>query len=95
MATTVEELTIHYEDDNGVVLTKELSKVILSKGAWVTVMYQFCSWNNTKLEYSEPKFQITRYQKRNGLYVFKSKFNISSNKQAKLICDTLQDWIAE
>jgi hypothetical protein len=40
-------------------------------------------------------FTIRRYQKRQGEYIPKSKFNISSVKQAKQIIAALEGWINE
>jgi len=93
MAETVEELTVTYED-GGIETVKELDKKVLSKGAWATVIYKYKDWNRTKEEYGADKFTIRRYQKRNGEYMPKSKFNISSEKQAKEIIDALQEWLA-
>ncbi len=94
MASTVDELTISYSED-GVDIVKELDKVVLSKGAWSTVMYRYQDWNRGKEEYGPEKYSIRRYQKRNGEYQAKSKFNISSAAQAKAIIDALQGWIDE
>ena len=94
MATTVEELTVTYED-NGVETVKELDKKVLTKGAWATVIYRYQEWNRTKEEYSEDKYTIRRYQKRDGEYQQKSKFNISSVKQAQEIIDALEGWVKE
>lgn len=94
MAETVEELTVSYED-GGIETVKELDKKVLSKGAWATVIYRYQDWNRTKEEYGADKFTIRRYQKRNGEYSQKSKFNISSEKQAKEIIVALQEWINE
>lgn len=94
MAETVEELTITYEED-GVETVKELDKKVLSKGAWSTVIYRYQEWNRTKEEYGADKYTIRRYQKRNGEYQQKSKFNISSKDQALSIIAALQDWTAE
>ncbi len=94
MAETVDELTVSYED-GGIETVKELDKKVLSKGAWATVIYRYQDWNRSKEEYGSDKFTIRRYQKRNGEYQQKSKFNISSEKQAKEIIDALKDWIGE
>ncbi len=94
MASTVDELTISYSED-GVDVVKELDKVVLSKGAWSTVMYRYQEWNRSKEEYGKEKYSIRRYQKRNGEYLPKSKFNISSADQAKAIIEALQGWIKE
>ncbi|GAW87233.1 conserved hypothetical protein [Bathymodiolus platifrons methanotrophic gill symbiont] len=94
MAETVEELTVTYED-GGIETVKELDKKVLTKGAWATVIYRYQDWNRSKEEYSPDKFTIRRYQKRDGEYQQKSKFNISSEKQAREIIIALQDWLGE
>ncbi len=94
MASTVDELTINYTED-GTDIVKELDKQILSKGAWSTVIYRYQEWNRTKNEYGAEKYSIRRYQKRNGEYMQKSKFNISSKDQAKNVVAALEKWIAE
>ena len=50
-------------------------------------------WNRAKGEYGPDKYTIRRYQKRNGEYQQKSKFNISSRDQAEKIIAALQGWI--
>ncbi len=94
MASTVEELTITYTED-GIEVVKELDKVILSKGAWSTIIYRYQDWNRSKGEYGPDKFSIRRYQKRGGEYIPKSKFNISSKDQARNIIAALQKWTEE
>lgn len=94
MASNVDELTISYSED-GIEIVKELDKVVLSKGAWSTVMYRYQDWNRAKSEYGPDKYSIRRYQKRNGEYQSKSKFNISSSAQAKAIIEALQGWTQE
>ncbi len=94
MAETVEELTVTYTD-GGVDTVKELDKKVLSKGAWATVIYRYQDWDRSKEEYGQDKYTIRRYQKRNGEYQQKSKFNISSKKQAKEIIDALEEWLGE
>ena len=94
MASTPDELTVNYVD-GGVEVMKELDKKILSKGAWTTILYRYQDWNEGKQEYSKDKYTIRRYQKRNGEYQQKSKFNISSPDQAKQIVEALSDWLKE
>lgn len=94
MSTTVDELTVNYEED-GVLLVKELGKEILSKGAWTTILFRYQNWDKAKGEYSRDMYAIRRYQKRQGEYIPKSKFNISSSEQAEKIVATLQSWLAE
>jgi hypothetical protein len=92
MATTVDELTVTYEE-NGIETVKELDKKVLTKGAWSTIIFRYQDWDRQKEQYGPDKYTIRRYQKRNGEYQQKSKFNISSKDQAEKIIDALQKWI--
>jgi hypothetical protein len=92
MAETVDELTITYEEE-GVETVKELDKKILTKGAWATVIFRYQDWNRAKNEYGPDKYSIRRYQKQNGEYRQKSKFNISSRDQAQSIIEALTEWV--
>ena len=94
MASTVDELTIQYEED-GLVTLKELDKVVLTKGAWATIMYQYQDWNRQKEAYSPCRYSIRRYQKRNGEYRQQSRFNISSDEQAAKIIEVLSNWLKQ
>jgi len=89
---TPDDLTIDYEE-NGILTTKQTDKVILSKGAWVTILFRYQTWVAADDAYSEDKYTIRRYQKRNGEYTARSKFNITNAKQAKLIVDSLNGWM--
>ncbi len=92
MASDVEDLTVDYTDGD-IQTVKELDKEILTRGAWATVIYRYQDWDRRKEEYSADRFTIRRYQKRNGEYQQKSKFNISSPDQAVKIIAALQRWI--
>ena len=94
MAVKVEELTVKYEED-GVVIIKELDKVILSSGAWSTIIFKYRQWDRTKKTYSPIRYTIRRYRKLKGEYKQQGKFNISSNDQAAKIIDALGAWLQE
>lgn len=94
MATTVDELTVTYEE-NGIETVKELDKQVLTKGAWSTIIFRYQDWDRQKEQYGPDKYTIRRYQKRNGEYQQKSKFNISSKDQAEKIIEALQSWIKQ
>ena len=47
MASKAEDITINYEED-GVLVVKELDKVILSKSAWATVLFKYVQWDKNK-----------------------------------------------
>ncbi len=92
MASSIDELTVDYTED-GVRTVKELDKVILSKGAWTTIIFRYKEWDRKKGEYGPDRYTIRRYQKRHGEFSQRSKFNISSKEQAQGIIDALQAWI--
>ncbi len=94
MAETIDELTIEYVED-GITTTKELDKIVLTRGAWSTILYRYQDWDRSKQEYGQEKYSIRRYQKRNGEFRQQSKFNISNKEQAQKIIDALQTWIKE
>lgn len=94
MSETVDDLTVNFEED-GVVVTKELDKVILTKGAWSTLLFRYQDWDRQKEQYGPDKYTIRRYQKRYGEYKQKSKFNISSREQAQKIIAALQVWVQD
>lgn len=91
---TIDELTVNYTEDN-VETVKELDKVVLSKGAWSTIIFRFQNLDRKTGEFGPDKYTIRRYQKRNNEYMLKSKFNISSKDQAQKIIEVLQKWITD
>jgi hypothetical protein len=94
MASDVSELTINFKEDD-VLLVKEIDKEVLSKGAWATILYRYQQLDRKTNEYGKEQYSIRRYQKRSGTYNQKSKFNISSQDQAKKIIEVLQRWMAD
>lgn len=94
MSTSPEDITIEYEEA-GQILIKEVDKVILSKGAWTTLLFRYQELVPETGDYGPDKYAIRRYQKVGGEYRQKSKFNISSPDQARKIVDTLSRWLGE
>ena len=47
MASDVDELTVNYEE-GGELLSREMDKVILSKGAWATIIFRYQDFNRAK-----------------------------------------------
>lgn len=93
MAENVDDITIDYEED-GVLIVKEIDKVVLSKGAWATIIFRYQQWDKKKEDYSPDRYTIRRYRKLQGNYQAQGKFNISSPDQAQKIIDALQSWIS-
>lgn len=92
MSETIDDITISFSED-GVETVKELDKHVLSKGAWTTILFRYKEWDRAKETYGDTKYSIRRYQKRNNQYWMKSKFNISSDDQARKIVEMLTQWL--
>lgn len=96
MAETIDELSINWTDEtDGVQKVKELKKEVLTRGSWTTVMYLYQDRDAKSGEFGPHKIRIQRYQKRGGHFIPKSKFNISSAKQAYQIIDVITQWFPD
>jgi hypothetical protein len=91
MAETLEELTYNYEDD-GTLVRKELDKVVLTKGAWATMMFLYQELDKATGNFRAPKIAIVRFKKWKGTYRKQSSFNVSSEKQARQITEVFEGW---
>ena len=56
MASKVEDITIEYVDE-GVTTVKELDKVILTKGAWATIIFKYQDWDKRKEEWLSYEYE--------------------------------------
>jgi hypothetical protein len=92
--TDIDDITINYEEE-GVQVVKELDKRVLSRGAWVTVIFRYRQWDQGKEDYGPERFTIRRYRKMHDEYRQQSKFNISSADQARKIIEALSGWLEE
>ncbi len=92
MASTVEEITINFSEEDGTLVCKEVEKEVLTKGAWATIMFKYQDLDKASGTFKAPKMSIRRYQKRNGEYKTKSKFNFSSVAQAQKVAEVLLKW---
>jgi hypothetical protein len=89
---TIDDITVRYEE-NGQILVNELDKVVLSKGAWTTILFRYQEWCPDSDSFGPDKYVIQRYKKSGGEYRRQSKFAISSADQARKIVDALLIWI--
>ncbi len=94
MSETVDDLTVTYHEGE-LMTVKELDKVVLTKGAWATVMFRYQDLDRKTGDFGPDKYTIRRYQKRNGEYGQRSKFNISSRDQAQQIVTALTGWLKD
>jgi len=58
-------------------------------------MFRYQDCDNSKQDFGPVKYSIRRYQKRNNQYWMKSKFNISSDDQARKIIEILTGWLGQ
>ncbi|MCX7124367.1 MAG: hypothetical protein NTU49_01170 [Gammaproteobacteria bacterium] len=93
MAATIDELTVSYTEE-GIETVKEIDKVVLTRGAWSTIIFRQQDWDRKKEAYGPDKYSIRRYQKRNGEYKLRSKFAISNKDQATQLIEVLNKWMA-
>jgi len=91
MDTENTEPTVEQADETGEVVVKELAKEYLSKGAWATIAFLYQEKDKTG-NFGETKVSLRRYQKKDGVYKQRSKFNISSKAQAEQIIEVLKKW---
>jgi hypothetical protein len=91
MAETLEELTYDYEDE-GVLVRKQLEKVVLTKGSWATLMFLYQELDKASGTFRAPKIAIVRFKKFKGAYRKQSSFNVSSEKQARQITEVFEQW---
>jgi hypothetical protein len=91
MSAALDALTVNWEE-GGELKVKELARYVLSKGSWATVMFFYVELDPKTKEYREPKITIRRYRKRGDAYMYQSKFNFSSEAQAREIARVLDAW---
>jgi hypothetical protein len=91
MAENLDELSYDYEED-GVLVRKELDRVVLTKGGWATMMFLFQELDRKSGKFRAPKMAIVRFKKSRGVYRKQSSFNISSEKQARQIAEVFEGW---
>ncbi|HEY5283985.1 MAG TPA: hypothetical protein VIM14_14430 [Polyangia bacterium] len=94
MAETIDEITYDYEDE-GVLVRKQLDKVVLTKGAWSTLMFLYQELDKATGGFRSPKIAIVRFKKFKGSYRKQSSFNVSSEKQARQITEVFEGWYAK
>jgi hypothetical protein len=91
MAETLDELTYDYEDE-GVLVRKQLDKIVLTKGSWATLMFLYQELDKASGTFRAPKIAIVRFKKFKGAYRKQSSFNVSSEKQARQITEVFEKW---
>jgi len=91
----VDEITYTLTDDDGKEIRKELSKEVLTKGAWATLLFKYQEIDRKTQDFGAEKAAIVRYRKMKGVYRRQKDFAITNKKQARQIVDILNGWFPE
>jgi hypothetical protein len=91
ISEALDDLTFDQEDD-GVLVRKQLDRVVLAKGAWATVMFLYQELDRASGTFRAPKMAIVRFKKWNGVYRKQSAFNLSGEAQARELTQVFERW---
>jgi hypothetical protein len=91
MIADVDELSYDREED-GVLVRKQLERVILARGAWATVLFLFQELDRETGAYRAPKMAIVRFQKWRGGYRTHSSFGVANEAQARELMAVFERW---
>jgi hypothetical protein len=95
MAEIIDEISVDWKDENGQHLVRQVKKEVLTSGAWSTIMFMYQDLDKKTGEFGPKKIRVARYQKKAGKFIPKSKFNVSSARQAKRIIEIIQNWLPD
>ncbi|MDR2724779.1 MAG: hypothetical protein LBC90_01670 [Candidatus Adiutrix sp.] len=93
MAENINDITVNYEDE-GELVVEELDKVILTRGAWTSILFRYRERDRQTGTMGPPKATLRRYQKHNGIFKKRDAINLSA-EAAKSLVGTLEQWLAE
>ena len=93
MAENINDITVNYEDE-GELVVEELDKVILTRGAWTSILFRFRERNRQTGAMGPPKATLRRYQKHNGIFKKRDAINLSA-EAAKSLVGTLEKWLED
>ena len=91
MIGDVDELTYDREED-GVLVRKQLERVVLARGAWATVLFLFQELDRETGGYRAPKMAVVRFQKWRGGYRTHSSFGVANAAQARELMTVFERW---
>jgi hypothetical protein len=91
MTGALDELTYDVEED-GVLVRRQLERVVLGGGAWATVMFLYQERERATGGFGAPKISVARFKKFRGAYRRHSAFTLASVEQARALTDTFERW---
>jgi hypothetical protein len=93
MAETIDEISIDVEDE-GQLTTEQLDKIVLTRGAWTTILFRYRTIDPKTGEFGAPKATVKRFQKHNGIFKKRDSINLSA-AVAKQLIEALSGWLDE
>jgi hypothetical protein len=94
MSELLDELTYDREDD-GVLVRKQLERVILERGAWATVLFVYQELDRDTGAFRAPRMTIVRFKKWRGAFRKHASFNIEGAQQARQLAVVFERWGAD
>ncbi len=91
MAENINDITVNYEED-GELLVEELEKVILTRGAWTSILFRYRERDRQSGGMGAPKATLRRYQKYQGVFKKRDAINLSADA-ARALIGALQQWL--
>ena len=91
MAENINDITVNYEEE-GEVLVEELDKVILTRGAWTSILFRYRERDRRTGLLGPPKATLRRYQKFQGVFKKRDAINLSA-EAARTLTVTLNHWL--
>jgi hypothetical protein len=91
MSDLLDELTYDYEDD-GVLVRKQLERVVLTGRAWATVLFLYEELDPATRTFRAPKIAVVRFKKWRGGYRKQSSFTVATEAQARQLADVFGAW---
>lgn len=91
MTGDLDELTYDVDED-GVLVRRQLERVVLGGGAWATVMFLYQERDRATSAFGAPKISVARFKKFRGAYRKHSAFTLASVEQARALTDTFERW---
>ncbi len=94
MSDALDELTYDVEED-GVLVRRQLERVVLGGGAWATVMFLYEERDRKSGAFGAPKISVARFKKFRGTYKRHAAFTLASVEQARALTDTFERWFGK
>src|SRR5689334_5672366 len=91
MTEMLEDLSYDQEED-GVLVRKQLDRAVLTRGGWATVMFLYQELDRASGAFDAPRMAVVRFRKARGAYRKQSAFTVASQEQAQQLADVLARW---